>query len=122
MTMKIPFLVPACLLMLSLPLARAAAEAVADPQAAYEHAVRAYVDAAGDQLKAIRTELDRLVKTAASADGRKRFELVYPKLDQADQMLADLKNAGPADFDSIKSKFEQTRADMLKTLDAARNG
>jgi hypothetical protein len=120
--MKTPFLVSLCLLLLSGSRALAADDQMAESQTAYAQAVREYIDAAGDNLKAIRAELDGLVKTATSADGKKRFELVYSKLDQTDELLADLRKAGPADFDSIKSKFEQTRADMLKMLDAARNG
>jgi hypothetical protein len=97
-----------------------AADQLPDPQSAYDRAVETYVDAAGAQLKAIRTEVDVSAKDASAEDDRKRFEPVYAKLDQSDELLADLRKARAADFDRIKSKFEQTRDDMLKALAAAR--
>jgi hypothetical protein len=97
-----------------------AADQLVDPQSDYTRAVQTYVDAANTQLKAIRTDLDASAKNAATEGDRKRFEPVYAKLDQSDELLADLRKADAADFDRIKSKFEQTRDDMLKALAAAR--
>ncbi len=119
--MKIPLLVLLCLFSLSATGALRAADQAMDPQSDYARAVQSYVDAASEQLRAIRGELDAAAKNVVNADDRKRFDPVYARLDQTDGLLADLKKAGPADFDRIKLKFEQTRAKMIKALEAARS-
>ena len=118
--MKIPLLVLLCLFAFSATGALRASESAVEPRSDYARAVQSYVDAASDQLRAIRGNLDATAKNAATEDDRKRFEPVYARLDQTDELLADLKKAGPPDFDRIKLKFEQTRAEMIKALEAAR--
>jgi hypothetical protein len=47
---------------------------------------------------------------------------VYSQLDECDKLLAELKKAGPADFDKIKARFEQARTAAVKSLDTATKG
>jgi len=99
-----------------------AADQKASPLSPYEQAVQSYVDAATDQLRTIRAEVDAELGTAPTEETKKRFEPAYAKLDQTDRVLAALKKAGPADFDRIKLRFEHTRADAVKAIEAARKG
>jgi hypothetical protein len=96
----------------------AAEPAPVDPQTEYTKAVKAYVDAAGDQLKAIRSSVDAQVKNA-SDETKQRFKKTYEGLDVTDKLLVQLKSAGPMDFDRIKLEFERAREKTLKALDAA---
>jgi hypothetical protein len=111
----------AILLSFTLPGALLAAPPQVDPQSDYTKAVKAYVDAAGDQLKAIRSSVDTQVKNA-SDEIKGRFKKTYEGLEQADKVLTRLKSAGPMDFDRIKFEFETVRGKMLKELDAAQKG
>src|SRR5436305_309330 len=72
-----------------------------DPQTEYAKAVKAYIDAAGDQLKAIRSSVDAQVKNA-SDETKQRFKKTYEGLAVTDKLLVQLKTAGPVDFDRIK--------------------
>ncbi|MDD2764581.1 MAG: hypothetical protein PHE83_11465 [Opitutaceae bacterium] len=109
------------LLTLVLTAVRAAAgePSAADPADAYAQAVNSYVSAAEQQLVSIRVQVDAEVKPAA-ADGKQRYAPVYAKLEQCDKLLAELKEAGSADFDKIKADFERARDEMVKALAAAR--
>lgn len=113
------------LLSLSLPRAAFAAETAARPQppvtaaqSEYAKAVRNYVDAATDQMRAIRMNVDANVEKSPEAT-KARFKKVYEELEKTDKLLKELKRAGPADFDRIKLEFELTRNKVLKDIDAA---
>jgi hypothetical protein len=119
-TMKIlRWLLP---LMLTLTGMLRAAEPIEAPQSDYARAVQTYVDGATQQLRDIRASVDAQVGSAPSDEVKKRFAMAYTKLDRSDKVLAELKKAGPADFDRIKLKFEQTRDDMIKSIELARQG
>jgi hypothetical protein len=98
----------------------AADPAMASPQSAYDQAVKSYVDAATDQIHAIRNQVDAEVGPTPVDAVKQRFAKAYSQLDDCEQLLAKLKSAGPPDFDKIKAQFEQKRAEMLKSLDSAR--
>jgi hypothetical protein len=85
-------------------------------QSSYEQAVESYIDGATQQLRAIRTEVDAAVAKAGDT-GRQTYAEVYRGLDQCDAMVARLRVAGTRDFDPIKTRFEETRAQMIATLD-----
>ncbi|MFA5057931.1 MAG: hypothetical protein WC485_07440 [Opitutaceae bacterium] len=91
----------------------------ADPADAYAQAVQSYVSAAEQELASIRAQVDTEVKPAA-ADVKQRYAPVYAKLEQCEKLLAELKEAGSADFDRIKADFERARDEMVKALAAAR--
>ena len=99
-----------------------AAEEAATPPTEYERAVKAYVDAAGDQLRATRSQLFAMASIPPVEQSKKRVEKVYASLGECDKLLVELKKAGPQDFDTVKGKFEQARAVMLKALETARKG
>lgn len=96
-----------------------AAENATSPPSDYDRAVKAYVDAAGDQLSAIRSQVTAMAGVPPVEQSKKRLAKPQASLDECDKLLADLKKAGPQDFDRVKAKFEQTRGIMLKELDAA---
>src|SRR5512135_884728 len=95
------FRLPLFCVLLGLMAAYAAEDAPAD---AYAQAVTAYVTAANEQLVAIRTEVDAATKNATERVKRQYAE-VYRKLTQCEELVAQLKIAGPADFDPAKAKF-----------------
>lgn len=119
--MTIKILRFALLLSAALPFSLNAASVApaARPQSDYERAVKSYIDAASEQLTAIRADVDLLLKDAKD-DAKKPLEKVSAGFARCDKLLAELKKAGPADFDRVKSEFELTRNKLLKELDAAR--
>ncbi|HEX2855715.1 MAG TPA: hypothetical protein VHO24_20940 [Opitutaceae bacterium] len=121
--MSIKSLRLALLLSAALPLASLAASStasVSSPQSDYDRAVKSYIDAASEQLTAVRAEVDLLVAGAKDDSAKERLEKVAAGFARCDKVLAELKKAGPADFDRIKSEFELTRNKLLKELDSAR--
>lgn len=94
-----------------------AADAKPDP---YTAAVTAYITAAGEQLGAIRAELEVQTKGASDAV-KQKYADVYAELDRTDKGLAELKAAKPADFDRLKAEFESTRDKMIKLHAAVRH-
>jgi hypothetical protein len=94
----------------------------ADPQTQYAQAVKAYVDAATDELRAIRGSVDAQVAAIKGENEKARFDVVFAKLDACDKLLVDLKKSGPRDFDHIKVKYEQARGEAVKALDAVAKG
>jgi hypothetical protein len=104
-----------------LPAVEIVSETVSErPPSAYDQAVQSYVQAATEQMAAIRTQVDTEVGQAPQDAGKQRFAPVYRQLDECDRLLVELKKAQPADFDRIKAHFEETRAVALKAIDAAR--
>jgi len=96
-----------------------AVEIHTSPQTAYEQAVNSYVDAATQEIRAIRDSVDAEVKAAPDAQ-KERFDAVYQKLDRCDKLIAELKVAGPSTFDKVKIQFEKSRAEATKALAKAR--
>jgi hypothetical protein len=99
-----------------------AAETPAGPTSDYDRAVKAYVDAAVDQLRSIRSQLNAMAGVPPVEQSKQRLEKVYAILGACDKLLAELKMAGPQDFDPAKTKFEKAHSILLKALDTARKG
>jgi hypothetical protein len=91
-----------------------------DPQADYERAVKVYIEAATEQLQAIRGQIDVRAASISTDEEKKAFEAVYQQVDACDQLLVELKKSGPKSFDTVKSRLEQKRAEMIKFADALR--
>ena len=84
----------------------------------YAEAVAAYIDAAGQQLKAIRETIDAI--TEKSTDETKRnYGNVYRGLDRCDGLVRELKAATPQTFDLRKATFERVRGEMVKDFETA---
>ena len=107
------------LLILSLFTAPALFAAGGGQASAYEQAVAAYIDGATQQLRAIRGEVDGAVTKAGEA-GKQAYAEVYRGLDLCDAIMAQLRVAVPRDFDLIKARFENTRAQMIAGLENVR--
>ncbi len=105
--------------LLILPAAIAAETANPDP---YTQAVATYITAAGQQLHAIRNEVDAVTKNATDPAVKQRYVRVYAELDRSARILDALKTAETKDFDRLKAEFELTRDKMVKVLDAVRRG
>lgn len=91
-----------------------------DPQAEYARAVKVYVDAATEQLQAIRGQIDVQATSISTDTQKKSFEAVYQQVDACEKLLADLKKSGPNSFDTVKSRFERQRDEMIKSVEALR--
>ena len=100
------------------PAAFAATPAVTSAQSEYDKAVKSYVDAATDELRAIRVSVDAQLVNANDAT-KARYGKVYADLDECDKLLAELKKSGPADFDRVKLNLELTRGKALKDFSEA---
>jgi type II secretory pathway pseudopilin PulG len=91
-----------------------------DPQTQYAQAVKAYVDAATDELRALRANVDTQVASITNDADKRRFDAVFSKLDACDKLLGELKKSGPRDFDRIKRDFESTRGEAAKAIEDAK--
>lgn len=92
---------------------------VSGAQSEYAKAVKSYIDAATDNVRAIRGEVDGPLKDA-SEETKGRFSKVYVALERCEKLLADLKKAGPVEFDRIKAEFEIARAKVMKELETVK--
>lgn len=105
---------------LSLPVALLGANSPATAaQAEYANAVKSYVDAAEEHIRALRGQIDAQLKEA-SDDTKKSFEKVFGELAKCEKLVGELKNTGPKNFDRVKAEFEATRGKLLKEIEAAR--
>lgn len=87
----------------------------------YAQAVAAYVTAAGQELTAIRGQVDAETKDGAESV-KQRFAAAYAALEKADALLEKLKKAEPRDFDRVKAELERARGETVKALEVARRG
>ena len=115
--MKKTLLTLAFVLTASMPVAFAASAQTA-PLTEYQKAVKSYVDAATTDLGAVRSGIEAEAKDATSAV--KPREGVTGALERCEKLLADLKKAGPADFDRVKAEYEKARSALGKQLETAR--
>ncbi len=82
--------------------------------------LKQYQEKMETQLQELRTKLDTLKVKAnlASADARdelnRQFEALKPKLEAAQQKLADLKEASGPAWESLKGGFEKALTDLKK--------
>jgi hypothetical protein len=108
----------AILLSFTLPGALRAADQTLDPQSEYSKAVKAYVDAAGVQLQAVRDNLGALTKSA-TGEAKERYQKASETLEQTEKVLSRLKTTTAMDFDRVKAEFERSREKLLKELSDA---
>ncbi len=87
----------------------------------YTQAVGTYVTGAGQQLHAIRREVDAVTQKAPD-DVKQKYAGVYAGLAKSDKLLESLKVAESKDFDRLKADFERTRDAMIKQLETVRHG
>lgn len=85
---------------------------------AYREAVDAYVEAAGQELTAMRVQRDALVKAAPEAV-KERYDAFSEELAQCDKLLKELRDAAPQDFDLIKARYEKQRLKAVEALKRA---
>lgn len=102
--------------MLFSPAVFAAEKLKADP---YREAVNVYVEAAEAQLRAIRESVVASTNDAPD-DVKQRYADATKRLDQCDEYVKRLRLASQKEFDPLKSEFEKARAEMVKSLEAAR--
>ncbi|HTL66803.1 MAG TPA: hypothetical protein VL200_04005 [Lacunisphaera sp.] len=93
--------------------------AIETPDDAYHKAVAAYVEAAANQVNAIRAQVDAESRNGSEAT-RKRYADVYDRLTQCDKLIAQLRSADTSDFDPRKKDFETTLHEAIAALEAAR--
>lgn len=107
---------PTILLSLCLALSPTfAADTQVDATTAYQQAVNAYVDAAGKEVLALKTQVAEILKGANEAkqaayagflQSLKKYEVAYE----------ELKQAAPKDFDRSKALYETRRKEALKVM------
>jgi hypothetical protein len=107
------------LLLLGLSFGCSAAFAGEAKPDSYATAVTSYITAAGQQLGAIRAELEAETKGATDAV-KQKYAGVYAGLERTEKELEQLRAAKPADFDRRKAEFESTRDKMLRMIEVAR--
>jgi hypothetical protein len=88
-----------------------------DAEVLRQQAVSQYIDGATKELDAF----GRQISAVARPDNQQLCSLAKEKLNECDAFLADLKTAGPEQFDLIKASYERTRGDLVKALDAAKS-
>lgn len=113
----------AALLALGLPALSPVVLAVSDSKAlsAYEQAVKAYVDAADREVRAMRDQADALTREI-DAESRKRYQDFYQNLERTDEALSRLKKSDQRTFDKNKSDFERARDAAASAFQKARSG
>jgi hypothetical protein len=92
-----------------------AAEEPADAEVARQQAVSNYVEGATKEMDAYRQQ----ISTAGRPDNQQPLNEAKAKLAECDKLVAELKSAGPGQFDALKSSYERTRGEMVKALLAA---
>lgn len=88
---------------------------------AYEQAVKAYVDAAGDEMRSLRMQVDEAFK-ATPAERQGAYKDLYAKLEKCEQIHQKLKTAPAQDFDETKELYEQKRLEAVKAWTKIRGG
>lgn len=116
--MKARFLALLGVVMLFAPM-RAAVPARESADKAYADAVSAYLRAAEQQLKAVRTQIDSETNKAPG-EIKNRYQPVYEHLHQCDQRLAKLKDASQADFDKLKADYEHAIGELNQSCEAVK--
>lgn len=80
-----------------------------------QEAVAQYIDGASKELEAY----GRQISTAARPENQDQYREAKTKLDECNALVSDLKTADPKHFDGIKAKYERTRGELVKALQAA---
>lgn len=97
------------------PAVAAAGPGVQDP---YRAAVASYVEAASQELEALRQQQAALA-VGASPERRAQLETAGRKLDEAERLVGELREAGPDRFDGLKLRYEKMRTELIVALQAA---
>jgi hypothetical protein len=87
--------------------------APANPNSAYQEAVKSYITAASNEVQAIRQQADAATKEA-TPEVKERYAEFYSQLADCEKALAELKTAEPGNFDRVKARYEQERAALVK--------
>lgn len=96
----------------------AADTAVAAAQDPYTRAVHEYVAAASREVAAVETEVKSLEKSSPKRD----LSQVKAAAEECRGLIAQLKEAGPSNFDRIKAQYEKARATLTAEMARARQG
>jgi hypothetical protein len=88
------------------------ADEPADAEVARQQAVSQYVDGATKEMDAYRHQ----ISAAGRPDNQVPLNEAKAKLAECDKIVAELKSAGPGQFDALKSGYERTRGEMVKAL------
>ena len=95
------------------PPAAPTAPAAVDP---YTRAVAAYVNAAAAEVKALGDQVQNVQK----ANAKKDLTAVKQTLDVCSKLVEDLRNATQGEFDTVKSKYEKNRNEVIRLLTEAK--
>jgi hypothetical protein len=91
-------------------------ETTSSPADAYTAAVHSYLNAASREIMAARNE--ELANEKIGNGGK--YVAVRSSLKRCQALLEQLKDAGPDQFDQVKQRYEEARADLLAKMKAAR--
>lgn len=85
----------------------------AEPESAYQQAVNAYVEAASNELQALRVQ-GEAARKAAPPDKEKVYKDFFAKLEKCEAIHEELKKATAKDFDKTKALYEHERGETIK--------
>ncbi len=103
------------LLALALPAATPARGEPADAEALRQQAVSQYIDGATRELEAF----GQKISAASRPDNQQECGEARAKLDACTALVAELKTADPGQFDQVKARYERTRDELVRALQAA---
>jgi hypothetical protein len=99
----------------SAPLATAfAADESQDPDTLRQQAVSRYIDGATKEVDAYRQEID----AAARPDNQQQQSLARNKLNECASLVEALKAADQSHFDVVKVRYERTRSQLVRAVQA----
>jgi len=105
-----------CLLLaLALPAAKLARAEPTDPEGLRQEAVSQYIEGATRELEAF----GQKISAAARPDNQQECSEAKAKLDECTGLVTELKNADPGHFDQVKARYERTRVELVKAVQAA---
>jgi len=82
---------------------------------AYKKAVNDYVQAAGNEMQALKSRAD-VATHAVPADKQENYKEFYAKYERLEKTFKALKDATPKTFDAAKSEYEKERAGVGQAL------
>lgn len=103
------------LLALALPAAKPARAEPADAGDLRQQAVSQYIDGATRELEAF----GQKISAAARPDNQQECSEARARLDECTGLVTELRNADSGHFDQVKARYERTRGELVKALQAA---
>jgi hypothetical protein len=103
------------LLIITLPAATLTAAEPTDPEGLRQLAVSQYIEGATKELGAFGQQINE----AARPENQEQCKEAKAKLDECNELLKDLKMTDAEQFDQVKAKYEHTRGELVKALQAA---